>query len=262
MPTVDGKVAIVTGAASGVGLACANRLAADGARIVLADVDDEAGEEAASALAGSIGAARFVHCDVARKLDVRNMVTYAVDAFGRADILINNAGSISAGDFLKISENDFQAALKSNLTGTFMVSQAVAKLMIEQVNAGDEPGVIVNMSSISGLLSDTRHLAYSVAKAGIDQLTRSMALALAPHRIRVNAIGLGAVKTAMPEDIVDDEDAQDLIIGHTPLARFGEPEEIAAIAAFLVSSEASYITGQTIYADGGRMALDPAAPGG
>jgi NAD(P)-dependent dehydrogenase (short-subunit alcohol dehydrogenase family) len=247
------KVAIVTGAATGIGRACAERLAADGARVVVADIDEEEGEQAASEIGGDT---RYIYCDVGERLDARNLVAETVDEFGRIDVLINNAGINHRAEFLEIEELEFDRVLRVNLKGPLLVGQAVARQMVEQVKAEGAPGAIVNLSSVSAILAMPDQVAYAVSKGGLAQLTRAMAVALAPWKIRVNAVGPGTVSTDVDEDLRQDTPSRRSALARTPLGRFGEPKEIAAIARFLASDEASYVTGQTLYADGGRLALD------
>lgn len=260
MASLTGKVAVVTGGAKGIGLACAKRLSADGAKVVIADVDEAAGESEAAAIAADGHEAVFVHCDVAKKLDVRNLVTATLDAHGAIDVLVNNAGVVVGGDFLAISEADFDRVLAINLKGAFLVGQAVARQMVEQVNAGAAPGSIINMSSVNAVFAIANQVPYTISKGGMNQLTKVMALALAPHGIRVNAIGPGSIMTDILKSVASDEEARRKILSRTPLGRIGDPAEIASIAAFLASDDASYITGQTIYADGGRLPLNYTVP--
>ena len=253
--TLENKVAIITGAARGIGYAIARRFVADGARVVIADVDEAAGATAVEELSRH-GDVMFVHCDVGERLDVRNLVAATLDRFRQIDILVNNAGIIHSAGFLDLEEEDFDRVLRVNLKGMFLTSQAVARHMVEQVEEGGAPGAIVNMSSINAVFALAEQLAYSVSKGGVNQLTKAMALSLAPHGIRVNAIGPGSIMTEMLETITEDAMARDRVLSRTPMGRIGEPREIAAIAAFLASSEASYMTGQTVYADGGRLPLN------
>jgi NAD(P)-dependent dehydrogenase (short-subunit alcohol dehydrogenase family) len=253
--TLEGKVAIVTGGARGIGRACAARLARDGARVMIADIDDEEGARAAGDISAS-GEAAFIRCDVGERLDVSNLVRGTAERFGAVDILVNNAGIVHADDFLDLDESDFDRVLRVNLKGAFLVGQAAARRMVEQIADGGEPGVIVNMSSINAVVAIPNHVPYSVSKGGMRQLTNVMALSLAPHGIRVNAVGPGSIMTDLLRSVADDAEARRKILSRTPLLRIGEPEEVASIVAFLVSPDARYITGQTIYADGGRLALN------
>src|SRR5437899_826005 len=256
MGKLDGKTAIVTGGARGIGLAIAKRYVAEGARVVIADIDESAGKSAAAAL-GS--AARFVRTDVGAAGDVRNVVAEACAA-GDLDILVNNAGIIHTADFLDVAEADFDRVLRVNLKGMFLVGQAAARRMVAQVKAGQQPGSIINISSINAVVAIANHTPYCVSKGGIDQLTKVMALSLAPYGIRVNAIGPGSILTDILKAVATDKEAKRRILARTPLGRIGEPDEIASIAVFLASSEASYMTGETIYADGGRLALNYTVP--
>jgi glucose 1-dehydrogenase len=255
MPLQD-KVTIISGAARGIGFACAERFLTDGAKIVLVDIDEEGGEAAAENLKATGGDVTFIACDVGETLDIHNLVAETLDRYGRIDILINNAAMLDSAAFLELEAEQFDAVLKTNLRGPFLLGQAVAKQMVRQVEAGDRPGSIVNMSSVNAVFALPDHLAYTVAKGGLAQLTKAMALALADKGIRVNAIGPGSVMTKMLEEVAHDEKVMKRILSRTPLGRVGKPSEIAAIAAFLASDEASYITGTTIYADGGRLALN------
>jgi len=247
------RVAIVTGAARGIGLACAQRLAAEGATLVLCDVDEPAGRAAAGAIAG----ATFVGADVSRKPEVDVLVAAARERHGRIDVLVNNAGITHACDFLEHAEDDFDRVLAVNLKSMFLCGQAVAKAMV----AGGIRGAIVNMSSANAVVAIPNQVPYVVSKGGINQLTKVMAVALAPHGIRVNGIGPGTILTELANKaVLTDDEARRKILSRTPMGRCGEPEEVAAVAAFLASDDASYLTGQTIYPDGGRLALNYTMP--
>ena len=251
----DGQAVLVTGGANGIGLACATRFASEGATVAIADRNRDAGERAAS----SIGA-RFFATDVANKREVDATVAAFADEAGRIDVLINNAGITHAAEFLDLAEEDFDRVLAVNLKSCFLMGQAVAKRMVAQRASGDasrEAGCIINMSSVNAILAIPNQVPYVVSKGGIAQLTKVMALALAPHGIRVNAIGPGTIATELAKNaVLSDEAARRRVLSRTPLRRLGEPEEVASIAAFLASSDASYLTGQTIYPDGGRLALN------
>jgi NAD(P)-dependent dehydrogenase (short-subunit alcohol dehydrogenase family) len=253
--SLENKVAIITGGAQGIGLAVARRFLTDGARVVIADKDEDTGSEATVTL-GELGAVQFIHCDVSDRLSVRNLVAATVDAFGQIDILVNNAGIVHAAEFLELAEEDFDRVIGTNLKGAFLVGQAVAKRMVKQIAEGGDLGTIINLSSINAVVAIADQVPYCVSKGGVSQLTKVMALALAPHGIRVNAIGPGSIQTAMMTSVVNDDEARRRVLSRTPAGRIGEASEIAAVAAFLASDDASYITGQTIYADGGRLALN------
>jgi glucose 1-dehydrogenase len=251
----DSKVVIVTGGAQGIGLACAERFVKEGAKVVIADVNDDEGEIAENTLS-KIGEVHFMHCDVSEKLDIHNLIAFTLDAFGGIDILVNNAGIVAAGDFLEISEEDFDRVIAINLKGAFLCGQAVARQMVQQIGEGRAPGTIINMSSVNAVFAIANQVPYTVSKGGINQLTKVMALSLAPHGIRVNAIGPGSIMTKILESVANDKVAVERILSRTPLGRIGDVTEIASIAAFLASDDASYMTGQTIYADGGRLPLN------
>jgi NAD(P)-dependent dehydrogenase (short-subunit alcohol dehydrogenase family) len=256
---LDGKVAIVTGGARGIGRACVERFLGEGAKVVIADID-EVGEEVAEDLRKGGGEATFIACDVGERLDVRNLLAATLEAYGGVDVLVNNAGILVAASFLDIEEEDFDRVLRTNLKGAFLVGQAVARQMVAQIEEGRAPGAIVNMSSINAVFAIADQVPYSISKGGINQLTKVMALALAPHGIRVNAVGPGSIMTRMLESIATDMKAKRKVLSRTPMGRVGEPAEIAAVVAFLASDEASYMTGQTVYADGGRLPLNYTVP--
>ncbi|GAA5543458.1 MULTISPECIES: SDR family NAD(P)-dependent oxidoreductase [Brucella/Ochrobactrum group] len=251
---LEGKVAIVTGAARGIGYAIAKRFLMDGASVVLSDIDNTATLQAVKDLE-QFGDARAMAADVGDKLDIHNLMTYTVTNLGEIDILVNNAGIVHKTDFLDLKEEDFDRVMRVNLKGAFLCGQAVAKRMVARVEAGGEAGTIINMSSINAIFGLPDQLAYSVSKGGLSQLTRTMAVALAKWGIRVNAIGPGSIQTDMLSAVNADAEARKTILSRTPLGRIGDPAEIASIASFLASRDASYITGQTIYADGGRLPL-------
>jgi NAD(P)-dependent dehydrogenase (short-subunit alcohol dehydrogenase family) len=256
---LENKVVVVTGAARGIGKAIARRFLEEGARVVAADIDADGGSALVAEL-GAIGAVRFVACDVGDAASVANLVASAITAFGEIDVLVNNAAILAVVDFLDLAEADFDRVLRVNLKGAFLCGQAVARHMVERVKAGGTAGAIVNLSSVNAVFAIANQVPYSVSKGGINQLTKVMALSLASHGIRVNAIGPGSIMTEMLAAVMDDEAARKRILSRTPLGRIGDPAEIAAIAVFLASEQASYITGQTIYADGGRLPLNYTVP--
>jgi glucose 1-dehydrogenase len=246
------KVAIVTGATQGIGLACAERLVREGARVMLVDIKPD-GEDTARQLGE---AARFFAADVSQKVDVDAMIGATLQAFGRIDILVNNAGVTHAADFLDLTEDDFDRVLRINLKSMFLCGQAAAREMVKQ-----QSGCIINMSSVNSELAIPNQVPYVVSKGGVNQLTKVMALSLASNGIRVNGIGPGTILTELAKKaVLGSPEARHTILSRTPLGRCGEPEEIASIAAFLASDDASYMTGQTIYADGGRLALNYTVP--
>jgi NAD(P)-dependent dehydrogenase (short-subunit alcohol dehydrogenase family) len=259
VPQLQNKVAIVTGGARGIGKAIARRFLSEGARVTIADVDDTGGSAAVTEL-GSLGAVRYVRCDVGDSASVRNLVDSTIATVGPIDVLVNNAGVLKAANFLDLDEAEFDRVIRVNLKGFFLCGQAVARHMVDRVARGEKAGAIVNMSSVNAVFAIANQVPYSVSKGGINQLTKVMALSLADHGIRVNAIGPGSVNTEMLAATMADSAARARILSRTPMGRIGEPAEIAAVAVFLASDEASYITGQTIYADGGRLPLNYTVP--
>ena len=259
------RVFIVTGAANGIGFACARRLLKDGYRVVLADIDKARGQQAIKEMGFGDDEALFVECDISKKLEVHNLIAESLSAFGGIDGLINNAGIAVKGGALDLTEDDFDRVIATNLRGSFLVSKAVANYFVSEIESRedrsrltDRPYSIVNMSSINDTVAIPDYLAYTVSKGGLLQLTKSMALELAPYGIRVNAIGPGSVKTDMLSDVAGD--GLEKIYSRTPLGRLALPDEIAGVAAFLLGEDSSYITGQCIYVDGGRLALNYTMP--
>jgi len=251
-----GKVAVVTGAARGLGKACALRFLQDGAGVVIGDIDAAALAATAEELSGH-GAVRAIPTDVTRRAEVDRLVASAGDAFGRIDIMLNNAGIARNQPFLDITEADFDAVIGVNLKGAFFGTQAAGRAMI----ARGQGGVIINMSSINALLANPSLATYAISKGGMNQLTSVAAVALAPHGIRVCGIGPGTILTEMvAQAVMTSDEARRAVLSRTPIGRCGQPAEIAAVAAFLASDDASYMLGQTIYPDGGRIVLNYTVP--
>ena len=254
--TLENKVTIITGAAQGIGLACGQRFANDGARVVLADINTDKGEAAAQAIRSAGGDAIFVSCDVGDKSQVVALVETAVERHGRLDVMIANAAVLHIADILDLEEEDYDRVLRTNLKGFFLTGQAAARQMVTQ----DGGGSIINMSSIQAIITLPNILTYSICKGGVNSLTTSMALALADKGVRVNGIGPGSIATDMVKQLMVDDAARKKLLSRTPLGRLGDPSEVAAVAAFLASYEASYVTGETIYVDGGRLGLNYTVP--
>jgi glucose 1-dehydrogenase len=253
---LSGKVAVITGAARGIGKACAARFLGDGVKVVISDIDGEALAGTAAEL-GRPDDLLTVTADVAKRGDIDALVATAVKAFGRLDIMVNNAGVARNRDFLEISEQEFDDVIAINLKGALFGVQAAAKQMIAQGGGG----VIINMSSVNALLAIPTLATYAISKGGMKQLTSVAAVALAPHRIRVVAVGPGTILTDMVSSaIFSSDEARRGVLSRTPIGRGGEPGEVAAVVAFLASDDASYITGQTIYPDGGRLVLNYTVP--
>ena len=252
---LEGKIAVITGGARGIGRACAERLLADGAKVVVADIDRARLDETATAI-GSPETVLAVVADVSQKEQVEALVAAAVARFGRVDIMVNNAGIAMVQDFLDITKADYDKVLGVNLEGAFWGTQAAARQMIAQ---GDG-GVIINMSSINSGLANPRVATYAITKGGMNQITGTAAVAFAPHGIRVVGVGPGTIDTDMIHaGFVSDASTRG-ILSRTPIGRYGKASEIAAVVSFLASDDASYITGETIYPDGGRRVLNYTVP--
>jgi 3-oxoacyl-[acyl-carrier protein] reductase len=243
---LSGRIALVTGAQQGIGRAIAIALGREGAAVCINFLDDRAAAERIAAEVKALGGkAMVVPGDVARSRDVQAMVAAAGAELGAPDILVNNAGVFPRAAFLELAEAEWDHVLGVNLKGGFLCAQAVARAMI----AAHKPGAIINISS-SAIRGDARGVHYSASKAGVLGMTRAMALALAPHRIRVNAIAPGLTDTAQPRygntETQLAERAREI-----PLGRMAQPEEIARVAVFLASDDAAFITGELVHANGG-----------
>ena len=246
------KIAIVTGATQGIGLACAEALLGAGAKVVMSDVADGA------AIARRLGPnASFVTCDVGDKRQVEALIAAAVAQHGRLDIMVSNAGISHSADFLELREEDWDRVIRVNLKGVFLTGQAAARQMVKQGKPAAGTYAIINMSSVNAVLAIPTIPAYVASKGGVNQLTKVMALSLIDHGIRVNAIGPGTIATDLAKaSVLASEEARRRVMSRTPMKRLGEPSEIGAVAVFLASDDSSYITGTTIYPDGGRMSLN------
>jgi len=256
---LEGKRIIVTGAATGIGRATALLVASLGASVAAFDVNDEEGRGAVDAITSTGGTARYWHVDVAVESEVEPAVQDATTWLGGGpDVLLHLAGILKGANapIAEFTEATWDAVIDVNLKGSFLVAQAVARAM---VSAGG--GAIVNMSSVNGTMAIPSIASYNASKGGIDQLTRVMALALADRGVRVNAVGPGTIATELARAaVLGSDDARERILSRTPLRRLGEPGEIADAVAFLLSDAASYITGEIVYVDGGRRALNYTMP--
>ena len=257
------RVAVITGGARGIGRACAERFLAEGAKVVIADVDEQG--LAATKKELNHVSLRAMVADVSKRANVEQIIAEAVVAFGRLDVMVNNAGIARNHDFLSITDEDFDTVIGVNLRGTFFGVQEAACQMITQNTGsssdGRRGGVIVNMSSINALLANPSVATYAISKGGMNQLTTTASVALAPHGIRVVGVGPGTILTEMvANSFMSSDAARRGILSRTPIGRCGEPAEIASVTAFLASDDASYITGQTIYPDGGRLILNYTVP--
>jgi glucose 1-dehydrogenase len=246
---LQGKVAIVTGAARGIGLAIAQRFVKEGAHVALADwlADDVKAE--AAALGSS---ALAVPTDVGDAGDVRRLVERTVERFGRLDCMVANAAVQAEIPFLDLTEEEFDRVIRVNLKGAFLCGQTAARQMVKTGSRG----TIINMSSVNAVVAHPVLVHYAASKGGIAMLTKGMAVSLAPHGIRVNGIGPGTVNTPINANFFGMPGMVERFLMRTPLGRIAEADEIASVAVFLASDDASYVTGTTIYADGGRLALN------
>ena len=254
---LEGKVAVVTGAAQGMGRAIARRLAAEGARVVVADLQRTGAEQVAEEIRAASGAAAPVEVDVRRPAQAQAMVDAAVSEFGGLDVLVNNAGVGKIIPFLETTERDWDFMFDVNCKGLLWCSQAAARVMIAQGRGGK----IINLASQAGRRGEALVLAYCASKAAVISMTQSMALALAEHRINVNAIAPGIVDTPFWVEVdkqfarllnLPEGEPRRRAIATIPLGRIEQPEDVAGVAAFLASSDADYITQQCINVDGGN----------
>jgi NAD(P)-dependent dehydrogenase (short-subunit alcohol dehydrogenase family) len=254
---LTGKTVVVTGAATGIGEACARTFALAGANVVLADVNEEGNRAAADLIAIDTGARCLaIACNVASESDCERLVLRALDEFGRVDVLVNNAGVAATGTVLDLPLAEWDRVMDINLRSCFVMTQKVGQVMVERGIRGS----IINMSSVNSILAIPNQVAYVASKGGVQQLTKASALGLAPHGIRVNAIGPGSIMTNLLNAVMDDSAGRKKILERTPMGRVGEPSEVANIALFLASEMSSYITGQTIFPDGGRSILNYTVP--
>ena len=252
------RVAVITGAAQGIGAACARVFAEQGAKVVIGDLNEVGATALAKEIAAAGGYAVARRADVGLRADCEALVEVAVTQFGRLDVLVNNAGIVHAADFLDLAEEDFDRVLRINLKGAFLCAQAAARRMVAQEARPDgSRGVIINLSSVNAVLAIANQVPYTVSKGAVNQLTKVMAIGLAGKGIRVVGIGPGSIATEMLKTaVLTSEAARTRILSRTPMGRLGEPAEIARIAVFLASDDASYLTGTTLYPDGGRLALN------
>ena len=260
--SIAGKTAIVTGAANGIGLAIGRQFAEKGANVMFADMDearlvDELGEHVEDSNV------RYFAGDLRERLTLANLLSATIDAFDQVDVLVNGARQVIQSDPLDPDDDSVLALLNQNLMPAMRLSQMVAKRMIKQAadrEEGASAGAIINLSSIAARRTHPDLMAYSVSTAALDQMTRSLAVALAPHCIRVNAVAIGSVMSAsLKSTLKDNREYRQDIEDHTPLSRIAAPTELADAAQFLASDAAGFMTGQILTLDGGRTLLDPVA---
>lgn len=259
--SLDGKTAIVTFGGQDIGRVVAARFLEAGARVMLAGADERALAEIEDLITQGDGACRRFTYVAQDKLSIANLIAATVDRFDRVDVLVNAAQSVGpTGPFLEIDTESFDTAFGLNVRAAFRLSQAVARRMIDQREEDEPAGAIVNLTSIAARRTVPDLLAFSVAMAALDQLTRSMAASLAGSGIRANGVAIGGVLTdRLKEFIRDDDSFREDMIRVTPLGRLADPEEAANAVLFLASDLAAYITGQIVAVDGGRTVLDPLA---
>lgn len=260
--SIAGKTAIVTGAANGVGLAIGRHFVAMGANVVFADMDEKTLCHEMGEAAKKEDNVRIFTGDLRKKLTIANLISATIDAFERVDILVNASRQVLTTDPLDPDDDSVEELLQQNTLTAMRMSQAVARRMIKQ--AGDDPdgpiGSIVNISSIAARRTHPDLLAYSISSAALEQMTRSMAVAFAPHNIRVNAVAFGSVMSASLMGSLKEQDGcREIIVENTPLQRIANPGEVSDAVQYLASDGASFVTGQIITVDGGRTLIDAAA---
>ncbi|NJN93012.1 MAG: glucose 1-dehydrogenase [Anaerolineales bacterium] len=249
MQRFENQVAIVTGGGRGIGAAVARRLAAEGAAVVVADMDLEPAEAVAQAIREAQGEALACRVDVTSRAQVEQILAAALARYERVDVLANIAGIGIAEHFLSIIEANWQRTLDINLSGVFVCSQVVARHMVERKIEGR----IVNMASTNGLVGEGDYAAYNASKFGVVGLTMTMAIDLAPYNIRVNSVCPGLIKTRLSQALRDNPVEAAEYLKKIPLSRFGEPEEVAAAVAYLASTDSGFITGHQLVIDGGQL---------
>lgn len=258
--SISGKTAIVTGAANGIGLAIGKQFAAAGANVMFADVDEaglirELGDQPEDS------STRYFAGNLRERLTIANLLSATIDAFDQIDILVNGARQVLTSNPLDPEDDSTEVLLTENLLPTLRLSQQVAKRMMKQGEGreGSGPlGSIINLSSIAARRTHPELMAYSVSSAAMDQMTRSLSVALAPHKIRVNSIAFGSVMSASLKSVLKENRAyREDIEAHTPLGRIASPTELTETAQFLASEASGFMTGQILTLDGGRTLLDP-----
>jgi len=245
-----GKVAIVTGASSGIGQAIAIRLAAEGAKVVIDYIGRaEGAEDTSQAIAQAGGTATIVQADVTKMADIEKLVAETYNRFGRGDILVNNAGVEKGADFWEVTEADYDLVMNVNLKGAFFLSQAFVRRLI----ASKQPGRIINISSVHEDMVFPHFASYAASKGGLRMLMRNLAVELGPHNIAVNNVAPGAIITPINKSLLDNKQQLQALLNNIPLGRMGTSAEVAGLVAYLASEEAGYVTGSTFILDGGLI---------
>ena len=247
---LQNKIAIITGAGSGIGRGIALAFVKEGAKVVVADWSEEGGKEAVEQVRKINGEAVFVKTDVSKTVDIDKMVKTCLDKFGRVDILVNNAGIYRVYNLHEMSEEDWDKTINVNLKSVFLGSKRVIPEMLKQGQ-----GKIINTASIAGLVGFAQSGAYCASKGGIIALTKEMALDYAPKKINVNCICPGIIKTAMTKDMITDPATKQFLESSTPYPRLGEPADIAMAAVYLASNESDFVNGHVLVVDGGWIAV-------
>ena len=247
---LKGKVAVIAGGTKGIGLGIAIEFAREGAKVVIGGRNEETGREGVEAIRAAGGDGLFVRCDVSRMDDLDNIVDQAVQAFGRLDVYVANAGVNDSNKthFLDITPDQYDWIMDINLKGMFFGGQKAARQMVKQGGGG----AIINMSSVNAHLALDAQVVYTTSKGGIQQLTKVQAVALAPHNIKVNAMAPGPIESELMRRVGSDKQLMDTILSRTPQGRIGTARECGRLAVFLASEDSDFIFGQSIYIDGGR----------
>ena len=256
--SIAGKTAIVTGAANGIGLAIARNFADKGANVMCADMDEKKLKEELGDVRDE-GNIRFFAGDLRQRLTIANLVSATIDAFDQVDILVNASRQVMVTEALNVDDDSVEMLLEQNLMTSLRLTQQVAKRMMKQAKSQEEGpvGSIINLSSVAAHHTHAELMAYSIASAALDQMTRSMALALAPHRIRVNAVSFGSVMSdSLKASVADNREWREDIRSHTPLGRIASPGELVDAVQFLAAESSSFMTGEVMVVDGGRSLLD------
>ncbi|MGB7319191.1 MAG: SDR family oxidoreductase [Planktotalea sp.] len=260
--SIDGKTAIVTGAANGIGLAIARHFAAQGANVMFADMDESKLAEELGDVAEDSNI-RYFSGDLREKLTLANLLSGTIDAFDTVDILVNGSRQVLTTAPLDPDDDTVNTLLQQNLMTSLRLSQLVARRMIKQAKDKEEGpvGSIINLSSVAARRTRPELLAFSISTAALDQMTRSLAVALAPERIRVNSVAFGSVMSASLREVLkENREYRETIESITPLGRIAAPQEVAEAVQYLASDGSGFMTGQVLTVDGGRTLLDPVGP--